>query len=90
MRVLMYSVTTAWLISLYPASAQTPPIDQGAIFPDSDDAMARALADPKIPFELKQELFAVLVQYPIRSKDFAEAAARSIVAVAQAAGRSKR
>jgi hypothetical protein len=58
MRVLTCSVTIAWLIS-YPASAQSPPVDQRAIFPDSDDAMARALADPKIPAEIKQQLFAL-------------------------------
>jgi hypothetical protein len=59
MRVFTYSVIIAWLIGSYPASAQTPPIDQRAILPDSDDAMARAPADPKIPFELKQQLFAL-------------------------------
>jgi hypothetical protein len=59
MRVLIHSMTIAWLIASYPALAQSPPIDQRAIFPDSDDAMARALADPKIPAEVKQQLFAL-------------------------------
>jgi hypothetical protein len=59
MRVLSYLVTIAWLICSYPASAQNPPLDQREIFPDSDDAMARALADPKIPPEIKQQLFAL-------------------------------
>ena len=59
MHVLIYSVTIAWLIASYPALAQSPPIDQRAIFLDSDDAMARALADPKLPAEVKQQLFAL-------------------------------
>jgi hypothetical protein len=59
MRVLTYSVTIAWLIGSYPAPAQSPPVDQRVIFPHSDDAMARALADPKIPADVKQQLFAL-------------------------------
>jgi hypothetical protein len=41
------------------AWAQNPPVDPRVVFPNSDDAMARALADPKLPPEVKAQLFAL-------------------------------
>jgi hypothetical protein len=34
------------------------PLINGAIFPDSDDSMARAASDLKLPLEVKAQLFA--------------------------------
>ena len=39
------------------AEAQSPPWKQTDVFPPSDSAMARALADPLIPLETKEQLF---------------------------------
>ena len=36
------------------AEAQSPPWKQADVFPQSDGAMARALADPLIPLEIKE------------------------------------
>ena len=41
------------------AEAQSPPLKQADVFPQSDGAMARALADPLIPLEIKEQLFAL-------------------------------
>jgi hypothetical protein len=41
------------------AEAQSPPWKQADVFPPSDGAMARALADPHIPLEVKRQLFAL-------------------------------
>ena len=41
------------------AEAQSPPWKQTDVFPPSDGAMARALADPLIPLEVKKQLFAL-------------------------------
>ena len=41
------------------AEAQSPPWKQTDVFPPSDDAMARALADPHIPLDVKQQLYAL-------------------------------
>jgi hypothetical protein len=46
-------------LSAVPAGAQSPPVDQRAVFPDSDEAMARALACPKLPSDVKEQLFAL-------------------------------
>jgi hypothetical protein len=57
MRRLVFSATAAWLAASYAGWVQSPPVDPRVVFPDSDDAMARALADPKLPPEVKAELF---------------------------------
>jgi hypothetical protein len=59
MRAFTCSAALALMIGLCAGWAQSPPIDQQAIFPNSEDAMARALADPKIPPEVKAQLFAL-------------------------------
>jgi hypothetical protein len=59
MRAIACSATVVWLIGSWAGHAQSPPVDQRTLFPDSDDAMARALADPKIPPEVKAQLFAL-------------------------------
>jgi hypothetical protein len=41
------------------AEAQSPPWKQTDVFPPSDGAMARALADPHISLEVKRQLFAL-------------------------------
>jgi hypothetical protein len=41
------------------AEAQSPPWKQTDVFPPSEGAMARALADPLIPLETKEQLFAL-------------------------------
>src|ERR1700746_1325668 len=49
----------SWLIGSCFAWAQRPPVDPQVVFPNSDGAMARALADPQLPPEVKVQLFAV-------------------------------
>jgi len=44
------------------AEAQSPPLKQADVFPQSDGAMARALADPLIPLEIKEQLFALFLR----------------------------
>jgi len=57
MRAPKFLGTAAWLLGSLTGWAQNPPADQRAIFPNSDDAMARALADPRIPSDVKAQLF---------------------------------
>lgn len=50
---------TVMIVALWESTAlaQSPPLPQNEVFPSSDDAMARALADPFIALETKEELF---------------------------------
>jgi hypothetical protein len=57
MRAPKFLGTAAWLLGSLTGWAQNPPADQRAIFPNSDNAMARALADPRIPSDVKAQLF---------------------------------
>jgi hypothetical protein len=41
------------------AEAQSPPWKQTDVFPPSDGAMTRALADPLVPFDVKEQLYAL-------------------------------
>jgi hypothetical protein len=59
MRAPTFLGIAAWLLGSLTGWAQNPPVDQRTIFPNSDAAMARALADPKIPLDVKAQLFAL-------------------------------
>ena len=59
MRAPAFLGTAACLLGSLTCWAQNPPVDQRAIFPNSDDAMARALADTRIPSDVKAQLFAL-------------------------------
>jgi hypothetical protein len=59
MRALTFLAGISWLIGSCFAWAQGPPVDPQVVFPNSDGAMARALADPKLPPEVKVQLFAL-------------------------------
>ena len=39
------------------AEAQSPPWKQTDVFPPSDGAMVGALADPLVPFDVKEQLY---------------------------------
>jgi hypothetical protein len=44
------------------AEAQSPPWKQTDVFPPSDGAMVRALADPLVPFDVKDQLYALFAK----------------------------
>jgi hypothetical protein len=50
------AVVTVWCSM---AEAQSPPWKQTDVFPPSDGAMARALADPLVPGDVKEQLYAL-------------------------------
>ena len=60
MRALTFLAGISSLIGSCFAWALRAPVDPHVVFPNSDEGMARALADPRLPPEVKAQLFALL------------------------------